>query len=165
MIPTVAPDRPRPVLAPARGTQPLAGPALIAIGVIHFAGTPIFHGPALAAIFGDGIVNAIESGSTLLDARISAFWYVAAGWGVLLFGQLTWWVERRVGVLPGALGWLLIAFAVVNMLLVPVSGFWLFLFPAGVVLRRSNNTQGAHDHAVGTASVGPSEWARPRTNS
>lgn len=120
------------------GTRPMAGPALSAISLIHLASTPIFHGPALAAIIDDGIVNAIESGSTLLDARDAAFWYVAAGLGMVLLGQLAWWAERRVGVLPVALGWPLIAFTIINVLLVPVSGFWLFILPAAVVLVRAH---------------------------
>lgn len=51
--------------------------------------------------------------------------------------HLAWWVERRVGLLPATLGWLLLGFTAVTVLLVPGSGFWLFLAPAAVVLARA----------------------------
>lgn len=117
--------------------RPLAGPILIAISLIHLACVPVFYGPALADIIDAGVVNALEVDGTVIDSRDAAFWYVAAGLGMVLLGYLAWWVERRIGRLPAGLGWLLVAFATANVLLFPVSGFWLFLLPAAVVLRRT----------------------------
>lgn len=112
-----------PTIPGARTRRPLAGPLLIAISVLHLACTPVFYGPGLAKIIDDGILNAVESGSSRLDARAATFWYVIAGLGVGLLGFLVWWVERQVGTLPGALGWLLVAFTVINVALMPLSGF------------------------------------------
>lgn len=129
-------------MAAAHTERPLAGPLLVAISVIHLACTPVFYGPGLAKIFDNGVLDAVESGSSLLDARAATFWYVVAGFGMGLLGYLAWWVERRVGVLPGALGWLLVAFTVVDVLLMPLSGFWLFLAPAALVIKRSRHHDG-----------------------
>lgn len=121
------------------GKLAAVGPILIAISVIHLAVTPLFHGPAVAAIVSGGVLNAVESGATALDARAAAFWYVTAGLGLALLGYLAWWVERRIGTLPAALGWLLLGFTIVTVLLVPVSPFWIFLLPAAIVLWRARH--------------------------
>jgi len=129
-------------LVPGRVIRPLAGPALIAISVIHFATASVFYGPGLRAIVDAGIVNAVEPGSVVYADRAAAFWYVVAGMGTALLGYLVWWLERRIGIVPSALGWLLVAFVLATVLLVPVSGFWLFLGPAAVVISRSRRHTG-----------------------
>lgn len=116
--------------------RPLAGPVLVAISILHIAGTPLFHAPAVAAIIDHGLVNAVDSSGRLLDARASAFWYVVTGLVVALLGYMVWWIER-IAVLPAAIGWLLVAFTALNVVLFPLSGFWLFLLPAAVALRRA----------------------------
>ena len=118
---------------------------LIAITVIHLACTPLVYGQGLGDIIDDGVLNAVETGPTGIDARGAAFWYVAAGLGVVVLGYLTWWVERRIEALPAGLGWLLVAFTVINVVLVPFSGFWLFLPPAIVVLRRARRPHRLRD--------------------
>jgi len=40
---------------------------------------------------------------------------------------------------------MLVAFTVINVVLVPFSGFWLFLPPAIVVLRRARRPHRLHD--------------------
>lgn len=127
---------PRSPVGPRQSPRPLAGPILIAISVIHLACTPVFYAPALGDIIDDGLINALESGGELIDSRDAAYWYVAAGLGMVLLGYLTWWVERRGETLPVPLGWLLVAFTIINGALYPLSGFWLFLLPAAVILRR-----------------------------
>jgi hypothetical protein len=125
--------------APSDGSRrPLAGPALIVICVIHLACAPLFYGTGWDAILADGVINAVET--TPEDPeRSSTFWYVVAGLALVPFGFLVWWVERRLGRLPAALGWLLIGFVAITVLMVPTGGFWLFLVPAGVVLLRARS--------------------------
>ncbi|MBA3368393.1 MAG: hypothetical protein H0T99_06955 [Geodermatophilaceae bacterium] len=77
---------------------------------------------------------------------------------MLILGQLAWWAERRSGVLPAALGWLLVAFTIINVLLVPISGFSLLLFPATIVLigahrlRNTGSTRHDPERSSGSAT-------------
>ncbi|HLL23411.1 MAG TPA: DUF6463 family protein [Kofleriaceae bacterium] len=120
--------------------RPLAGPALLAICAIHLACTPLFYGAGLDAIVFDGIFDAVLTGGATEAERASTFWYVATGLVLVPFGFLVWWVERHVGRLPAALGWLLLGFVALTVLLMPASGFWLFLVPAAVVLVRARGS-------------------------
>ena len=125
---------PRGALRAASDQHPLAGPALVAICLIHLGCTPLFYGTGLDAIVDDGIFNAVDGGSA---ERTSTFWYVVTGLGLAPLGFLVWWVERQVGRVPVTVGWLLLAFVALTVFLMPASGFWLFLFPAAVVLVRA----------------------------
>jgi hypothetical protein len=66
-----------------------------------------------------------------------------------ILGYLVWWLERRVGLVPALLGWLLVAFSLVNVVLVPVSGFWLFLAPAAIIIARSRRRPTGFAEAAG----------------
>ena len=125
----------------AQGQRPLAGPALLAICLIHLACTPLFYGTGLDAIVDDGIVNGVETAGPTEADRASTFWYVVTGLLLAPFGLLVWEVERQVGRVPGSVGWLLLGFVTLTVLLMPTSGFWLFLVPAGIVLVRARASE------------------------
>ena len=51
--------------------------------------------------------------------------------------MIVWKLERTTkGVLPGSLGWSLLALAILGVVLMPDSGFWLAFPPAIAVLVR-----------------------------
>jgi hypothetical protein len=110
----------------------LVGPVLIGIGILHTATAPIFHGPALRGIVEGGVIAAVESDPAQIALRSAGFWYLTAGFAVMILGALLWWTQRRIGTLPGGVGWLVLGIAVWGVLLMPVSGFYLFLLPAGL---------------------------------
>ena len=107
-----------------------AGGLLIAIGVVHVL-LGLFEIDVLSDVAGDGVVNAIDPH----EDRQVWFWYMTAGWLVLLVGQLARWIERRHGRLPAFLGWATLAIAVYGVVLMPVSGFWAILAVAVLMLR------------------------------
>ena len=125
-------------------TRPLAGPLLLGIDALHLLVGVLVHGQALADMAREGVIGTLapRAGALLLD-REAAFWFETAGVGVLLLGGLALWVERRVGVLPASLGWALLAVVALGVSVAPVSGFWAFVAPAGVVLVRARRARTA----------------------
>lgn len=113
----------------ARRGRPTVGTVLVVIGVLHLALTPFTYGQAWAEIGRAGVVDGIRT-----DASEAALWYVGAGLGVLILGIVARWAQRRTGTVPWGLGWLLLALAVFGIVLIPTSGFWLFVPTAGYAL-------------------------------
>lgn len=112
------------------GRRPWVGWSLVAIALLHLLSVPVFYDAALRSILAGGVVNAVESDPALRDLRSAGFWYLATGLAALTLGLLTAWVERHAGTVPYLLAWALLGIASFGVLLVPASGFWLFLVPA-----------------------------------
>lgn len=109
------------------------GSLLIATGLLHLFIGLLFAPKPARATWDDGVLNAVDAHAD----RENWFWYMISGWLLLLTGQLTRWIERRTGAAPAFLGWHLLAIGVVGIVLMPVSGFWVFLPQAFLVLRRA----------------------------
>ena len=99
---------------------------LIIIGVIHAALTLVFFREGLIAILNDGIWNSVSG----FEDRALAFWFMAAGFFSIVLGILAYWAERELGRLPIALGYSLLALALIIIIVLPASGGWLLLPPA-----------------------------------
>lgn len=111
----------------------VVGKLVVGIGVIHLAASGIFYRDDVLGVIDRGIINAVEpAGAAPLDA---GFWYASAGVGVLMYGALIWWYERNIGPVPRFVGWTLAGFGIWGVVLMPSSGFWLFLVPAAVAIR------------------------------
>ena len=107
---------------------------LAGVGILHILfGVAAFADP-LREIAAEGFWNAVDAHPD----RSVAFWFVFAGPLIVLLGALVDWVEAHAPVgLPRFLGWTLLVFALLGGILMPLSGFWLFLPPAlGVLLDR-----------------------------
>jgi hypothetical protein len=111
----------------------LSGLLLMATGVLDLLYVLVFHSRQLAAIAQDGFFDAVELDPTQLD-RETAFWHLAFGTMVLILGSLVHWAQARTGTLPAFLGWSLLAFGLFGTILMPVSGFWLVLPQAVLML-------------------------------
>lgn len=111
----------------------LSGLLLMATGVLDLLYVLVFHSRQLAAIAQDGFFDAVELDPTQLD-RETAFWHLAFGTMVLILGGLVHWAQARTGTLPAFLGWSLLAFGLFGTILMPVSGFWLVLPQAVLML-------------------------------
>jgi uncharacterized membrane protein len=120
---------------------------LFATGVGHvLVGLALFHEP-LAAIWRDGIVNSI--GAQLVPGaqswlapvrprfeREAAFWFLLFGPCLWMLGQITRRAVERPD--PGLLrivAWNLLGMGVLGALIMPVSGFWILIALAPLVLR------------------------------
>ncbi len=125
----------------------LSGPLLMATGVLDLLYVLVFHFRQLAAIAQDGFFDAVELHPAQLD-RETAFWHLTFGTTVLILGALAHWAQARTGSLPASLGWSLLALGAlgaVGAVLMPVSGFWVVLPQAVLVLvvaRRGGDSGG-----------------------
>jgi hypothetical protein len=112
----------------------LRGPLLIATGALNFLYVLVIHSGQLAAIAGDGFFNAVDPDVTLSTFdRETAFWHLAFGTMVLILGGMVHWTQVRTGTLPAFLGWTLLALGLAGVVLMPVSGFWIVL-PQAVLM-------------------------------
>ena len=126
----------------------LVGPLLMAIGVLHLLAGPIFYPQPLAAIAQDGFFNTVNPNPAQFD-REAAFWWTVSGVMLLILGSLVHWAQAQTGRLPAFFGWALLASGVAGVILMPASGFWLFLPPAVLVL--TLRRQGRSGTVVGEA--------------
>ena len=111
----------------------LSGPLLMATGVLDLLYVLVFHFRQLSAIAGDGFFGAVELDPSQLDREV-AFWHLTFGAMVVVLGGLVHWTQSQTGTLPAFLGWSLLALGLFGAVLVPVSGFWLVLSQAVMML-------------------------------
>lgn len=109
-----------------------AGSLVTAIATLHCAvGVALAPAP-LRAILEGGVVGAIEPH---MD-RIAIFWFMFFGLVMLLLGEaLRLW--ESAATLPVSVGYGFGAMSLVGALAMPVSGFWLGLIPAALIVLRS----------------------------
>lgn len=113
----------------------LCGPLLMATGVLDLLYVLVFHSRQLAAIAGDGFLNAVEPDVAISTFdRETAFWHLMFGATVLILGGLVHWAQARTGALPAFLGWSLLVLGAIGVILMPASGFWLVLPQAVLML-------------------------------
>lgn len=110
----------------------LCGPLLMATGVLDLLYVFLFHSRQLAAIAGDGFFGAVELDPAQFD-RETAFWHLMFGLMALILGGLVHWAQAGTGRLPAFLGWSLLALGAAGVILMPVSGFWVVL-PQAVMM-------------------------------
>ncbi|PYI53469.1 DUF6463 family protein [Paenibacillus flagellatus] len=105
--------------------------ALAWTAVLHTVVGIFLYRGQLADMARDGLFNSVDSGG-----RSSAFWF-------FLFGAMIWTLSRVVGWLanngqrvPLFLGAHLLAVGLIGVFFAPLSGFWLVIPQAIVLLRR-----------------------------
>jgi hypothetical protein len=114
------------------------GKSLIAIGLIHtLFGIVVFRG-TLLMLLSEGLVNTVNA----QPVREQAFWFLYAGFGWIILGVLIDSLERARIFLPGFLGWAFLAMIVVGVVIMPISGLWLFGAPTAAMLYRSRRPGG-----------------------
>ncbi|EST54231.1 hypothetical protein T458_12760 [Brevibacillus panacihumi W25] len=69
--------------------------------------------------------------------RATAFWFLMLGFMLILFGYTVDWLMKKKGIAPPvSLGWMLFAFCLIGVIVMPTSGFWLGLPQAWLLLRK-----------------------------
>jgi len=112
----------------------LSGPLLVATGVLDVLYVLVFQSRQIAAVAQDGFFNAVDPNVAYSTFdRETAFWHVAFGSMAVNLGGLIHWSQKRTGTLPSFLGWSLLALGAVAVFLMPVSGFWVVL-PQAVMM-------------------------------
>ena len=132
----------------------MSGPLLVATGVLDILYVLVSYSRQFAAIFQEGLVDAVEVVPAQLD-RETAFWHLMFGATFVVLGGLVCWTQSRTGTLPAFLGWSLLALGLFGAILVPVSGFWLVLLLALLVLVAAR--RGATAEKTGTDSGGSTD--------
>ena len=112
------------------GQTRTAGRLLLAIAAIHAAFGLWFGRRPLGAIARDGFVDAIDP---YLERNV-VFWFLIASPLLCMVGRFALWLADEGRRPPTWLGRDLLVVAVVGVLLMPVSGFWLILVPGALLL-------------------------------
>lgn len=109
------------------------GPWLMGVAGIHTAFAFFMFGDVILDIVDRGVFDSVGN-----DPLIGAVtWFLL--FGLLLFacGQTVARLEKAThGQLPKPIGWSLLGLAILGVVLMPVSGFWLAFPPAIAVLIR-----------------------------
>lgn len=112
----------------------LCGPLLMATGALDVLYVFVVHSRQLAAIAGDGFFNAVDPNAAFSTFdRETAFWHLMFGAIAIVLGGLIHWTQARTGTLPAFLGWSLLTISVAALVLMPISGFWIVL-PQAVLM-------------------------------
>jgi len=116
----------------------VSGYLLLIISIIHIlVGVWLFAGP-LADIIRNGGFNAVAPNpfAPYFD-REDAFWFMMISPLLFTLGQLCCWAQAQKIILPAFLGWNLLAISTVGVVLEPISGFWLLMLPAFLIVAAS----------------------------
>ncbi|MEL6408007.1 MAG: DUF6463 family protein [Chloroflexota bacterium] len=116
--------------------QKKMGYILIAIALLHQVVGLIFYSSALHDILQAGILNAVVPPFWERDA---AFWFLMFGGLLLLIGWVVQWLMDSVGTIPAFLGWGLLIVCVLGVILMPLSGFWLVIPLAIMMIRQADS--------------------------
>lgn len=120
----------------------VSGYLLIAISIIHvLVGGWVFASP-LADIGRNGLFNAVapDPFSPYFD-REDAFWFMMFAPLLFSIGQLCCWAKAQEIAFPAFLGWNLLAVALVGIFFEPISGFWLVILPATLIVVAARKTK------------------------
>lgn len=125
---------------------------LMAMAALHLIYGAVKYSGALRDMMERGVVNSV-AGDPL---RAAATWFMLFGPGLLLLGLAVTALEKAgvVGTLR-ALGWGLLAIAVLGVLLMPASGFWLAFPPALALALRKESTDLRPDTAASSRAAAP----------
>lgn len=112
----------------------LSGTLLTATGILHTLIALLLSKEAYAGMIRDGFVN-----SAIHDVnREFALWFLVCGILLILWGQtLRYYIKKEQKPAPEFVGYSILLFAVIGCIIEPVSGFWLFL-PQAVIIIHAN---------------------------
>jgi hypothetical protein len=108
-----------------------SGIFLLATGVLHSIVAVLLGIEDLLAIFRDGLLDAVGEDVS----REFAFWFLICGIVIIFLGQvLHYYIKKEQKPAPLFLGYYLLALSVIGCIIVPVSGFWLFIPQAVIII-------------------------------
>lgn len=114
-------------------SRPWIGRWLIAVSALHTAVAVFAFHPVLLDIAKRGVFNTVGRD----PMAGTAVWFTLFGAVLCIAGLAISALEQASPqALPRSLGWSLLALAVLGIVLMPASGFWLALPPALALLRR-----------------------------
>lgn len=111
----------------------VSGYWLIAIGVIHGLDDISSYFELWSDVFHDGVFNTINPHFD----RGAAFWMLMVCPFLFALGQLCLWAQKHNVRLPVFMGWNLLITSAFGAFLMPISGFWVLIPPALLMLVES----------------------------
>ena len=116
----------------------LIGRLLMATGIGHTLVGVIVFREALAGTFHDGFLNAFWPHFD----RLSAFWFLLFSPALFMLGQITnQAVERSDARILRIVGWYLLGIGVVGVAALPISGFWIQIALAPLILKAARRVE------------------------
>jgi cellulose synthase/poly-beta-1,6-N-acetylglucosamine synthase-like glycosyltransferase len=113
----------------------LSGVFLSVTGVLHTGVALVTYRRSYERMLSDGLFNSLSDSHGAL-----AFWFLTIGVLLLLIGQtLSYYIKREQQPAPLFLGYTLLVFSMVGCVIVPISGFWLFLPQALIIIMAKRN--------------------------
>jgi len=107
-----------------------SGIFLIVTGIIHSIVGIVIGKDYLIDIIKDGLLNAVE----VDNLRHIAFWFLLCGIFIIILGHTLHYYIKKEQKPPLFLGYYLLVMAVISCILMPASGFWLFIPQAFIIL-------------------------------
>ena len=111
-----------------------SGRFLTATGVIHTIYALFIGKDAFSEMLRNGLVNSIGENYS----QGFAFWFLICGIILILLGQtLQYYIRKEQKPAPLFLGYFILLFTIIGCIVEPISGFWLFL-PQALIIIYSN---------------------------
>jgi len=108
-----------------------SGTLLTATGILHTIVALGLGWSRYSEMFQDGLINSTEGDFE----RGFALWFLVCGVLLILLGEtLQYYIKREQKPAPLFLGYSLLVFSVLGCIIVPVSGFWLFIPQALIII-------------------------------
>jgi Family of unknown function (DUF6463) len=111
----------------------VSGYWLVAMSIIHGLGDILYYFEPWSDIVRSGVFNAVDPHFD----RGAAFWMLMLSPFLLALSQLCFWAQEHNIQLPVFIGWNLLITSVFGVFLMPISGFWLLIPPALLMLVES----------------------------
>ncbi len=116
--------------SPPPKRQVWIGPTVIAAGVLHTVVGLVLFAESLRGIAALGVGRGTDWSMDML----AGFWFLLFGWPLVMLGALVTWTHRRCGLVPVWFGWGLAVPATLTLIVLPISGLWLFLPLGGAIV-------------------------------
>lgn len=115
-----------------------SGTFLSVTGVIHIIYAMIQNWSTYEDLFSEGLINSIGDNAQ----RALSFWFFLIGVLLIMFGQsLQHHIKKQKKPAPLSLGYALLFFSAFGCFIIPLSGFWLFIPQALIIIlaKREHN--------------------------
>jgi hypothetical protein len=108
-----------------------SGTFLVATGIIHNTVGLLMGWQILFRLAADGLFNTVDT-----DQDESFFWFLFSGFMMMLLGQLMQdYIREHQQPVARYIGYYLLLLAVVGCILMPLSGFWIVLPQAFIIIQ------------------------------
>lgn len=115
-----------------------SGIFLVVTGVIHTIYALLMGKEAFAEMFRNGLINSASDNYS----RAFALWFLVCGIILILWGQtLQYYIKKEQKPAPLFLGYSILVFAVAGCIVEPISGFWLFLPQALIIIAANKKSR------------------------